>query len=665
MRLAEELALVLLNEDSGYFEPVGAWNLSCVIAGSVLADLSLEFRIDTDTETLTLLDAKETGDPLLDPVLEEIASAPPPVHNAQYWIEKTAQRSDDAMDIILDRLVEKNILDHDSGGFWSLSRQVSRTGTYSADDGSTKLQVKTRVLRAILDEEIPDPRDVILISLIAACDALPLLLTEEEYEESRERIDLLCRMDLVGRAIGAAVRESQGRPVQQPVGRTRPIPVANLLKLIPNRNLRRGNLSRILTDLYREYGPVFRIKKPFSEKGVVVLAGPDTNAWINRNGRTYFRTRDHMADFEQLYGASRTLPGMDGTEHYRMRKSLRAGYSRATLEARLDEVYKFCRASLEKWVPGKPMPGAAACQELMSVQVSQLMVGVDASDHIDDLLSYEHRSLVTHVQKALPKFMMQTPGMARKRKRIFEMLNRVLNAHTPAQRKGKPKDLVDHILSLHASDPQYFPETDLSFMLVAGFIASIYLGSGLSFAVYGMASHPEIYRRVQKEAEALFANGDPGKDDFTRSTIDVAHRVFLESQRLYPVIPMQLRTTMNHCVVQGYNIPKDTRVVFAHTAAHHLEETFPDPTRFDIDRYAPPRDEHKRAGAYVPFGLGTHHCLGSKWVELQMTINLLLIAYYFDISVVPSDYEMRFNPFPTSAPNSKFRFTIDKRRHDF
>ena len=51
------------------------------------------------------------------PVLAEIASAPPPVHNAQYWIEKTAQRSDDALDIILDRLVEKDILDHDSGGF--------------------------------------------------------------------------------------------------------------------------------------------------------------------------------------------------------------------------------------------------------------------------------------------------------------------------------------------------------------------------------------------------------------------------------------------------------------------------------------------------------------------------------------------------------------------
>ena len=665
MRLAEELALVLLNEDSGYFEPVGAWNLSCVIAGSVLADLALEFRIDTDAESLTLVDATETGDSLLDPVLAEIAADPPPAHNAQYWIEKTAQRSDAALDIILDRLVEKNILDHDSGGFWSLSRQVARTGTYSTDDGSTRLQVKTRVLRTILDEEIPDPRDVILISLIAACDALPLLLTEEEYEQSRERIELICKMDLVAQAIGAAVKESQGRPVQQSARRARPIPTVNPLKLIPNRNLRRGNLSRILADLYMEYGPVFRVGLPLSKKSVVVLAGPDTNAWINRNGRLYFRTRDHMSDFEQLYGASRTLPGMDGAEHYRMRKSLRAGYARAALEVRLEELYRHCRTSLQTWTPGATLPGAAACQELMSVQVSHILIGVDASDRIDDLLKYEHRSLVTHVQKALPKFMMNTPGMTRRRKRIFGMIDRVLNAHTPAQRRNKPKDLVDHVLSLHASDPQYFPETDMNFMFLAGFIASIYLGSGLSFAVYGMASNPEIYRRVQKEADALFANGDPGKEDFTMSAIDVTHRVFMESQRLYPVIPMQLRTTMNHCVVQGYDIPKNTRVVFAHTAAHHLEEIFADPARFDIERYVPPREEHKRAGAYVPFGLGTHHCLGSKWVELQMAINLLFIAHYFDINVVPSDYEMAFNPFPTSAPNSKLRFAITKRRHSF
>ena len=96
-----------------------------------------------------------------------------------------------------------------------------------------------------------------------------------------------------------------------------------------------------------------------------------------------------------------------------------------------------------------------------------------------------------------------------------------------------------------------------------------------------------------------------------------------------------------------------------------LEENFSDPGRFDIDRFAPPREEHKKTGAYVPFGLGTHRCLGSRLVELQMAINLLLIAHYFNISVLPSDYEIGFNPFPTAAPNKKLKFRIDKRRNGF
>ena len=61
MRLAEELVLLLLNEESGYLEQVSGWNLSCVLAGAVLADLAFESRIDTDLESLTLLDDTPVG----------------------------------------------------------------------------------------------------------------------------------------------------------------------------------------------------------------------------------------------------------------------------------------------------------------------------------------------------------------------------------------------------------------------------------------------------------------------------------------------------------------------------------------------------------------------------------------------------------------------------
>lgn len=87
MRLAEELILLLLDEKSGYLEQLHGWSLSCVLAGAVLADLSLERRIDTDLESLVVVDSTPTGDELLDPVLQQIV-ADSTTRGAQYWVEK-------------------------------------------------------------------------------------------------------------------------------------------------------------------------------------------------------------------------------------------------------------------------------------------------------------------------------------------------------------------------------------------------------------------------------------------------------------------------------------------------------------------------------------------------------------------------------------------------
>ena len=662
MRLAEETILLLLNEKSGYLEHVGGWNMACAIAGSVLADLSLERRIDTDLESLTLLDAGKTGDELLDPVLAQIA-AEEQHHNTQYWIETTAARSEWVIETVLNRLVENNILDYDTGGFWSLNRSVSRTGMFPPTGGVRQEETKARIFKVLLDEEIPEPREVLLISLVAACDAFRLILTEEEFDYARDRIRLICKMDFVAQSIGKAIEDSRQRPASTFISHSKPIPKASLSFMMRNPHLWRGDFSRLMTDLYKEYGPVFSMGGPFSKENFVVLAGYDSNRWINQNGRYYLRSRDHMADFEQLYGAARTIPGMDGAEHFRMRKAFRAGYSRKLLEDRLDELYRYSRTSLREWRVGEVLPAAAACQRHMSVQVSHLLMGIDTADCIDDVLKYEHRSLITHVQGALPKFMMSTPSMRKKRRIVLDVIDRVQAAHTPAQRRNKPRDLVDSILDLHASDPQFFPETDMGFLFVAGLIASIYMGSGLSLAIYGMVANPDIYQQVQKEADALFANGDP--DTKALAEIDVASRVYIESQRMYPVIPVQVRTVMNHLVMHGYDIPKNTTVLIGHTATHHLDDLFPNSSTFDIDRHLPPREEHKKSGAYVPFGLSTHRCLGSRMVELQMSLNLLLIAYHFDISISPSNYEISFNPFPTAAPTKKLKFKIDRRRNEF
>lgn len=662
MRLAEETVLFLLNEESGYFHFVSGWNLSCVLAGAVLADLALLRRINTDRDFLVLVDDTPTGDPLIDPVLDEVA-AEGGRHNAQFWVERTAARSDAVLEQVLERLVDNDILTHDLGGFWSMSHAVVSRGEYQLSDGSVRRIVKNRIVEIVLGDAIPNPRDAILIGLMHTCDAFRLLLTPEEFEASQHRIELLSRLDPIGQAVAAAVSASVLRRPALASGIGKPMPRVNILKLLPKQALRRGNLPHLTAGIHKEYGPVCEIDVPFSKQRLFVLSGIEANVWMNRKSRLHLRSKDILDGWEKVYGASRTIAGMDGAEHFQMRRAQKAGYSRAALACRLDELYAEARSDLGAWREGDVLPAASACKRVMGSQVSRIAVNVDISDYILDLVDYAERSLTTHVQGSMPEFMMKTPGMKRKRRKIEELYRLIQEAHTPAQRKGKPRDFIDDMMMLHLEDSQFLPETDLLFVFVTPMVASIYLGSALAFSVYSMVRDPNLQARVQAEADALFDAGDPEFQEFTPEAIDVTHRLIMEAHRLYPVIPVTLRHVMNTFEFDGYEIPAGARVLVAWTAPHYLDTVFPDPGKFDIDRYRSPRNEHRRKGAYAPFGLGTHTCLGQHWVELQMTVNVLMIARHFDLELQPADWEMKFNPFPTSSPRKRLQFRVRRQRH--
>ncbi len=658
IRLAEELILLMLDERSGYLEMVPGWDFSCVMAGAVLADLALEDRIDTDLNTLYLVNASPTGDELLDPTLKEIAEAEES-SDAQYWIERNTSRSDAIVSATLDRLVERKILDYQAGGFWGLSRSVSRTGTYPTSDVQTRREAKQRILNVILNDVIPDPRDAILIALMHTCGGFKLILEPEDYEEKLERIEMLAKLDLIGRTVAAAVKDSTAKLKSRRVLRTKPIPKLRIVDILRQPDFRTGNIPKAMYGIFRQHGPVVRLPFKMRKEPFVALMGAETNQWLNRHGRFYVRSKDYIQDLERAFGATRTMPGLDGNEHYKMRKSLQSAYSRAALARRLPELTRICRESLRRWNAGDVFVASPAFKNHISSQISHLMIGVDCSDYVDELLAYEHRALTTQVTGFLPKFMLKTPRMRRYRKRVRELQEAITSSHTPAQRRGKPPDLADAILELHKSDPLFLPETDITFPFVASMVASIYLGSGLAFAVYWMARRQDLYERIRHEAEQLFGDGrQPAADDFDLDRIDVTHRLCLESARLYPVIPWQLRTVMNECVVNGFAIPPKTHLLVCQTATHYDGTLFKDPLEFDIDRYLPDRAEHTIPGAYAPYGLGTHTCLGNRWVALQMAVNVLLIAYHMKLEVTPASYKMRMNPFPTSSPDVKLKFRV-------
>ena len=660
MRFAEELILLLLNEETGYFISIPEWKMSCALAGGVLIDLSLEHRIDSDLESITLMDSTPTGDELLDPVLAEIATDERS-HTPQYWVERIAGRSGEISRAALERLVKMGVLETDSGEFWSLSRSVARSKRYPTAGGETGEEIKTRIMRAVLTEEIPDPRDIAIIGLMHSCGGMRTLLDPDEYELAESRIELLSSMDLIGRAIGEAVQTSYRPPGSARSVQRRAIPAVGLYGMLSSRTFRSGNVPKFMFEKSKELGPIFELRA--GGRRMVVLASAELNRWVSTKGRLYLRTRDYLEKFQQEWGTARSIASLDGADHFRLRRAVKSGNSHAVVEDRLDEVLALARRTFANWGVGKSMPGEMACQRLIGEQVARLSVSVDPADVLDDLLRFEYRALLVHVQGILPRFTLRTPAMKRALARILELYAQIHARHTPAQRQGKRKDLVDDLMALHQSDPQFLPETDLGFAFIAPIIAGHYVGSAMAFAIYELLANPHLRERIAAESDALFEGGDPVAADLTPGATDVTRRFVMETLRLHPVIPMHMRTAMNPFEIDGMQIPAHSSVLIAFPSVHFDEEHFKDPDTFDIDRFAPPRDEHKQVGAYVPFGVGTHVCGGSGWTELQMVVNVLLIARHLDLEMIPANYKLRIKPLPKLSPDKKFGFRIVRHRH--
>ena len=201
--LTEEILLVALDEKRGKFPYFPEYGLELALSGAVLMDLALHDRIDADSENLIVVNDTPTGDDILDPVLREIARSQDR-HTLREWILKLAKVRF-FRERALERLVEKGILRCQRpkllGPFWSTR--------YPAAGEGEQFAVKTRVIELLFSEEIPDPRDVVLICLGNACGLFAILLGRRDHSAASERIERISRMDLIGQKMLGELRDLQ------------------------------------------------------------------------------------------------------------------------------------------------------------------------------------------------------------------------------------------------------------------------------------------------------------------------------------------------------------------------------------------------------------------------------------------------------------------------
>ena len=202
LSFAEEIFLLAMDDRQGSIKPLPVSALEYAMPGALLIELAFLDRLDVDLKSMQVVNTDPTGNQLLDNVLRQIQSKNE-VQPVSYWLSYFAGQAKQIEEQILAQLVAKGILKiEDKKILW-----VFKTRRYPMIDNREIKEVTARLRDLILSDDIPDPRDAVLVSLVDACRLFDDIFTPEEYERVQPRIKALAKLDLIGQEITKSIRE--------------------------------------------------------------------------------------------------------------------------------------------------------------------------------------------------------------------------------------------------------------------------------------------------------------------------------------------------------------------------------------------------------------------------------------------------------------------------
>ncbi|MFB6519808.1 cytochrome P450 [Streptomyces sp. NPDC056401] len=193
------------------------------------------------------------------------------------------------------------------------------------------------------------------------------------------------------------------------------------------------------------------------------------------------------------------------------------------------------------------------------------------------------------------------------------------------------EDLLSLLAAASSVDDGEFDATELReqvlIFLLAGHETT---ATSLAFSLHLLARHPELQDRARAEITAVLGDRTPGAADLDR--LPYLTQVLKEAMRLYPAAPVLGRRSVAAAEVDGHTIPAGADVIVAPWVTHRHPGYWPDPERFDPDRFTPEAEAARPRYAWMPFGGGPRACIGQHFSMLESVIALamLLRAYEFE-----------------------------------
>ncbi|KXJ70558.1 hypothetical protein RP20_CCG023149 [Aedes albopictus] len=158
--------------------------------------------------------------------------------------------------------------------------------------------------------------------------------------------------------------------------------------------------------------------------------------------------------------------------------------------------------------------------------------------------------------------------------------------------------------------------------------------SGIFFSLMALAMHQDVQKRLYEEIGAVLETEEERHASLTNGTLQrmkYLDMVIKEVLRVYPSVPIIGRELLEDVEIDGCQVPRGTAIVVILYNVHRNAEVFPDPERFDPERFSDDAPGTRGPYDYIPFSVGARNCIGQKYALLEMKVTLvkLLMAYKF------------------------------------
>jgi cytochrome P450 len=413
--------------------------------------------------------------------------------------------------------------------------------------------------------------------------------------------------------------------------------------------------AQMMIERYERYGPIFRTKTMLGSD-LIYMVGPEANRLMLAGSRQKF---SHRVGWGQLLGVIDVygdgLLTMDGPRHDEHRRVMNPAFAISYMDRYLPLMQRIIRERTADWLARGEVDIYEEARKITFDVAAEALVGFRTGPEVDQFRDLFFRLLTLGENVASEQEYMER--MAVLQAELHGMLLPKIR-----ERRAHPTDDVLGLLvqardehGQALSDAQLIAHTNI--LLLAGHETSTSLSAWLLAL---LAQHPDYMARVLAEQDALLGTRDePALDEIKR--MKVLENALSEAERLFPPVAEGPRGVLEPFEFGGYEVPAGVYAMYSIVASHMLPSVFAEPARFDPDRFAAPREEHKRTPyALVGFGGGPRICIGINFAQVEIKALASHVLRRYRLELAPGQPLLQVYR-PTGAPLAGVRMRVAPR----